>query len=60
MIFRLVLIMAQQHGYLHTLAFELANEEGQVHIRRAAGLAFKNALAARVSVRVSIELQADA
>ncbi|ORX34440.1 armadillo-type protein [Kockovaella imperatae] len=35
------------HGYLHTLAATLANEQTPPHIRRAAGLAFKNALAAR-------------
>ncbi|KAK4686304.1 importin subunit beta-1, partial [Tremellales sp. Uapishka_1] len=38
------------HGYLHTLAAELANEGGQPHIRNAAGLAFKNALAARDAI----------
>lgn len=33
---------------MHTLAAELANEQTDPHIRNAAGLAFKNALAARV------------
>jgi len=40
----------RQHGYLHTLAAELANEQGDTNIRRAAGLAFKNGLAARVRI----------
>ncbi|WOO82023.1 Importin subunit beta-1 [Vanrija pseudolonga] len=37
-------------AYLHTLATELANEQALPHIRRAAGLAFKNALSARDAV----------
>ncbi|ORY27809.1 importin beta-1 subunit (Karyopherin beta-1 subunit) [Naematelia encephala] len=41
------------HGYLHTLAAELANENSPIHIRRAAGLAFKNALASRDTVNQS-------
>jgi importin subunit beta-1 len=41
---------------MHTLAAELANEQTETHIRRAAGLAFKNALAARVSFTI---IQAD-
>lgn len=46
----------RQNGYLHTLALELANEQTAAHIRRAAGLAFKNALAARVSLGRSMWL----
>ncbi|WWC67728.1 uncharacterized protein I206_101640 [Kwoniella pini CBS 10737] len=38
------------HGYLHTLAVELANESQDLNVRYAAGLAFKNAIAARDSI----------
>ncbi|WRT64981.1 uncharacterized protein IL334_001922 [Kwoniella shivajii] len=38
------------HGYLHTLAAELANEQQGMDVRYAAGLAFKNAIAARDAV----------
>ncbi|WVR04463.1 hypothetical protein IAU60_001466 [Kwoniella sp. DSM 27419] len=38
------------HGYLHTLAAELANEQGDLNVRYAAGLAFKNAISARDAV----------
>ncbi|TYJ54307.1 hypothetical protein B9479_005066 [Cryptococcus floricola] len=34
-------------GYLHTLATELANESQSIDVRYAAGLAFKNGIAAR-------------
>lgn len=43
-------LTASQPAYLHTLANELANEQAQPFIRNAAGLAFKNALSARVCV----------
>ncbi|XAO21794.1 hypothetical protein I312_100550 [Cryptococcus bacillisporus CA1280] len=38
------------HGYLHTLATELANESQSLDVRYAAGLAFKNAIAARDAI----------
>ncbi|OCF37529.1 importin subunit beta-1 [Kwoniella heveanensis BCC8398] len=38
------------HGYLHTLAAELANEQQDPNVRYAAGLAFKNGIAARDAV----------
>ncbi|WVQ84051.1 hypothetical protein IAT38_006196 [Cryptococcus sp. DSM 104549] len=38
------------HGYLHTLASELANESQSMDVRYAAGLAFKNSIAARDAV----------
>ncbi|OCF59034.1 importin subunit beta-1 [Kwoniella mangroviensis CBS 10435] len=38
------------HGYLHTLAVELANESQDLNVRYAAGLAFKNAIAARDAI----------
>ncbi|WWD22145.1 hypothetical protein CI109_106634 [Kwoniella shandongensis] len=38
------------HGYLHTLATELANESQSIDVRYAAGLAFKNGISARDSV----------
>ncbi|KAK8846795.1 hypothetical protein IAR55_005883 [Kwoniella newhampshirensis] len=38
------------HGYLHTLATELANESQGIDVRYAAGLAFKNGISARDSV----------
>jgi importin subunit beta-1 len=37
-----------QHGYIHTLAQEIANEQQDPSIRVAAGLAFKNSIQSRV------------
>jgi hypothetical protein len=50
------ILTRKQHGYMHTLATELANESTDPHIRNAAGLAFKNALAARVSPLAAFQM----
>jgi len=41
--------LTYQHGYVHTLAQEIANEQQDPNIRVAAGLALKNSVQARVS-----------
>jgi hypothetical protein len=42
--------LTYQHGYVHTLAQEIANEQQDPNIRVAAGLALKNSVQARVSL----------
>ncbi len=44
---------AREHWneYLGMLSRELANEQGQPHVRTAAGLALKNALTAKETIR---------